>query len=101
MIRSGWPCDLVACVTCEQGTSSGAPSSTRNVSSILLRTADGACLVDAGEGTCRQLAAAGVPADDVRWCVHETQLQPSPPNCAVTNAPLSVRHIYAGSAPDV
>ncbi len=53
---------------CAQGTSSGAPSSTRNVSSILLRTADGACLVDAGEGTCRQLAAAGVPADHVRWC---------------------------------
>jgi len=51
-----------------QGTSSGAPSSTRNVSSILLRTADGGCLVDAGEGTCRQLAAAGVPADHLRWC---------------------------------
>ena len=43
------------------GTSSGAPTPGRNVSSIALRTAGAAALVDAGEGTAVQLAAAAIP----------------------------------------
>ena len=36
------------------GTSSGAPTPQRNVSSIAYRLPEGTFLVDAGEGTCRQ-----------------------------------------------
>jgi len=43
------------------GTSSGAPTPARNVSSIAARTPGGAVLVDAGEGTAAQAAAAGIP----------------------------------------
>ncbi|GBG25211.1 Zinc phosphodiesterase ELAC protein 2 [Hondaea fermentalgiana] len=38
------------------GTGSAIPSKYRNVSSILLRTHSGSMLLDAGEGTCAQLA---------------------------------------------
>ena len=50
------------------GTSSGAPSNTRNISSILLRTGRSAYLVDAGEGTARQLMLANVDPADVKRC---------------------------------
>ena len=39
------------------GTSSGAPTPGRNVSSIAYRTPAGTLLVDCGEGTCRQARA--------------------------------------------
>ena len=48
------------------GTSSGAPSSTRNVSSILLRSGRDSFMVDAGEGTARQLMRANLDASTVR-----------------------------------
>lgn len=37
------------------GTSSGAPTPQRNVSSIAYRLPQGTFLVDCGEGTCRQV----------------------------------------------
>ena len=40
------------------GTSSGAPTPQRNVSSIAYRLPEGTFLVDAGEGTCRQARMA-------------------------------------------
>ena len=43
------------------GTSSGAPTPGRNVSSVAVRCARATVLVDAGEGTAVQLASAGVP----------------------------------------
>ena len=85
-----------------QGTSSGAPSSTRNVSSILLRTADGACLVDAGEGTCRQLAAAGVPADHLRWCARHpgpTALPDQQTTAWISAAPSSASDVNRQESP--
>ncbi len=42
------------------GTSSGAPTQHRNVSSIMLLRRRAAFMVDVGEGTINQLAAAGV-----------------------------------------
>ena len=42
------------------GTSSGAPTAQRNVSSILLLQQHRVLMVDCGEGTVNQLAAAGI-----------------------------------------
>ncbi|KAK9791150.1 hypothetical protein WJX73_003775 [Symbiochloris irregularis] len=47
------------------GTSSGAPTHRRTVSSICLRTPSHAFLVDCGEGTFKQLQAAAVPAQRI------------------------------------
>jgi len=46
------------------GTSSGAPTPGRNVSSIAYRTPAGTLLVDCGEGTCRQAWAQGRVGQD-------------------------------------
>ena len=43
------------------GTSSGAPTPGRNVSSVAVRCPRAVVLIDAGEGTAVQLASAGVP----------------------------------------
>ncbi|BDA44477.1 Zinc phosphodiesterase ELAC protein 1 [Coccomyxa sp. Obi] len=48
------------------GTSSGAPTLKRNVSCISLRLPHATFLVDAGEGSCKQLEAAGMDAARVR-----------------------------------
>lgn len=50
------------------GTSSGAPTQHRNVSSILLLRRTAALMVDCGEGTINQLAAAGVDPILVKGC---------------------------------
>lgn len=50
------------------GTSSGAPSNQRNISSILLRTRADTFMVDAGEGTVRQLMAANINPASIRRC---------------------------------
>ncbi len=50
------------------GTSSGAPTQHRNVSSILLLQRRRVLMVDAGEGTARQLSVAGIdPALIAGW----------------------------------
>ncbi|EIE27077.1 Metallo-hydrolase/oxidoreductase [Coccomyxa subellipsoidea C-169] len=48
------------------GTSSGAPTLKRNVSCISLRLPHSTFLVDAGEGSCRQLEMAGMDAVRVK-----------------------------------
>ena len=49
------------------GTSSGAPTLRRNVSCIALRLRRASFLVDAGEGTCRQVCEAPTPPSSVHW----------------------------------
>lgn len=52
------------------GTSSGAPTNRRNVSSIALRTPAHTCLVDCGEGTLRQMQAGCIdPARVTHICI--------------------------------
>ena len=43
----------------------GAPTKNRNVSSVALRTPGQTLIVDAGEGTCRQAAQAGIPGESI------------------------------------
>lgn len=50
------------------GTSSGAPTQQRNVSSILLLQRRQVLMVDCGEGTVNQLASAGVDAALISGC---------------------------------
>ncbi|KAK9825701.1 hypothetical protein WJX81_007988 [Elliptochloris bilobata] len=48
------------------GTSSGAPTQHRNVSSVAYRLPEGTFLIDCGEGTCRQVQAAGIDPATIR-----------------------------------
>ena len=48
------------------GTSSGSPTLRRNVSSIVLRLPHAALMVDAGEGTCKQILRAKLPPANIR-----------------------------------
>lgn len=50
------------------GTSSGAPTAQRNVSSILLLQRQRVLMVDCGEGTINQLAVAGIDPVLVKGC---------------------------------
>lgn len=63
------------------GTSSGAPTQQRNVSSILLLQRRRVLMVDCGEGTVNQLATAGVDAALVSGyapCVHTAYVYTHP-----------------------